>query len=399
MRAKRLSLTTQLILTALLLAGSAMATWLLTAGPSVASAQEDAISKGRAMARTVCMECHSPRVAGDPYRLDPAKLFAGDEPFEGPWGTVYASNITSDRETGISAWTDAELKRAIVEGIARDGTKLLVMPWELFRGLADEDINNIVAYLRTVPAVRHTPPAAQLAPPEAVAGFINSVPPLRAAVPPSLFSSPRAVFHDYFFATSPSANPPAPPGFQAPQGKDSPARGGYLVKNLLGCTFCHAPNLAGGTAPIFAPNITPDIETGIGLWTKEEIVRVLREGLRPTGLLRREGVPRPEGQAAPGVRLLSPGMPSTTAFVNLSDDEVYNVVAYLKSIPAVRRAPEETNPAFPGPPPPPRPAPVAAPVPVALPRTGDAGTLWLVLTPLAGAAALASGLLLRRRRA
>ena len=323
------------------------------------------------------MDCHTVRVEGDPYTLDPSKLFAGGEPFEGPWGAVYSANITSDAETGIGAWTDEEIGRAITEGIGRDGTKLLVMPWEFFQGLSNEDVNNIVAYLRTLPAVKHTPPPAQLAPPEAVAGFVNSIPPLKAAVPPELYASPRDVFHDFFFTGAPSAVPPAAPDFTAPQGTNSPERGGYLVKNLLGCAFCHAPNLAGGMAPIFGPNITPDQETGIGAWSKEDIVRALREGVRPDG------------------RRLAPVMPSAgLAFGNLGDDEVYNVVAYLQSVPAVSRAPGEADPAFPGPPPPP-----AGPPPAALPKTGDATAPWLALITLVGAGVLLSGLALRRRKA
>lgn len=396
MRVKRLSLATQLGLTLVLLSGIAVVLGLTAARPSTVLAADDAVAKGKVMVQSICMECHSARAPGDPYHLDASKLFGGGEEFEGPWGKVYASNISSDKETGIGAWTDAQIKQAITKGIDDEGEKLLVMPWEIFRGLDDDDVNNIVAYLRTVPAIRNTPPKDELAPPEAVAAFVDSIPPLKAAVPPSLFSSPRDVFHDYFFSTQIHASQPAPAGFQAPQGKDSPARGGYLVKNLLGCTFCHAPNLAGGVPPIYAPNITPDVETGTGLWTKEDLVRVLREGLRPTGLQRRDPSRPPREDAQPGLRLLSPAMPSTTAFVNLSDDEVYNVIAYLKSIPPVRRAQGEPNPAFPFPqPPPPAPSAVA---PAALPRTGESTSLWLMLATLAGTGALASGLLLRRRR-
>lgn len=394
----RLSLKARIAAMTFLVASAAFLLPLLSPGSPKAAAQEDPVSKGRMLAQSICMECHSPRIAGDPYHLDPNKLFAGGaEAFEGPWGKVYAKNISSDRETGIGGWTDAQVKLAITKGIGDEGEKLLVMPWEIFQGLADEDVNNIVAYLRTVPPVRNTTPPAQLAPPQAVEGFVNSIPPLKAAVPPALFSSPRDVFHDYYFATQPYANKPALAGFQSPQGKDSPERGGYLVKNLLGCTFCHAPNLAGGTPPFFAPNSTPDIETGIGLWTKEQIVRALREGLRPTGL-RRDPTRAPR-EATPGVRLLSPVMPSTTAYAYLSDDEVYNVVAYLKSIPPVRRAQGEPNPAFPFPQPP-APAPAPAPVaPVALPRTGDDVAPWMALAAALGVGFLGLGVALRRRRA
>ena len=347
--------------------------------PSATAADEEMVARGRYLASTTCMECHTQRVAGDPYHLDRAKLFAGGEEFEGPWGEVYARNITSDRETGIGSWTEEDIKRAITQGISKDGTKLLVMPWELFRGLADEDVSAIAAYVKTIPAVRNQVPPAKLAPPEAVAGFINSIPPLRAVVPPTLFSQPRDVFHDFFFHGGPFASRPAPPGFRAPEGKDSAERGRYLAQNLLGCNFCHSPNLAGGTPPYFAPNISPDRETGIGSWSKEQIVRALREGVRPDGR-----------------RINPPMIAGDLALARLSDDDVYNVIAYLQSVPPVRRAAGQPNPAFPPPPPGPPPGP-----PAALPRTGEPVSLLYLVAGLAalgcGALGLGLGLAARRR--
>ncbi len=374
---KSLSFTSQLLAACALVALVAVSISLVTSGPPVARAADDAAAKGKVMVESICIECHSPRLAGDPYKLDPAKLYTGGEPFEGPWGAVYAKNITSDTETGIGTWTFAEIKAAINKGIGKNGEKLLVMPWELFQGLADDDLNNIVTYLKTVPAIKSTPPVAKLAPPEAVAGFIRSIPPLAAVVPEALFSKPRDVFHDFVFAGGPTASKPAPAGFVAPQGTNSAARGGYLVRNLLGCAACHGVNLAGGVPPFNAANITPDKETGIGAWSDADIAKALREGIDvPTG------------------RKLSPVMPSTTAYVNLPNDEMGNVIAYLRSIPPVRRAAGEPNPAYPPPGPPPA-APPAAPT--ALPNTGDQMAPWLMLTTLGGLLTLAFGLFLRRR--
>ncbi len=346
--------------------------------PKPATAADEQIAFGRMVARSICMDCHTQRAPNDPYTLDATKAFAAGQEFAGPWGTVYARNITQDKATGIGNWTDAEIKRAIKEGIAKDGTKLLVMPWEIFRGMADEDVDAIVAYMRTVPAIAHTPPPAVLASPEAVAGFIGSIPPLKAAVPEALYSKPRDVFHDFVFGGNPNAPKAAPPGFKAPQGKDSPARGEYLARTALGCVACHNANFAGGTPPFFASNITPDKEFGIGNWSKEMIVRALREGIDDEG------------------KRLSPVMPSAgLAYGVLSDDEAYNIIAFLQSIPPVARR---------GGPPQPPPAaapttPVAPAVPSALPNTGDAHMpLLAAIALLAGAGALGSGLRLRRRR-
>ncbi|GEM_PF-659380 len=346
----------------------------------VAFAQDDPVSKGRYLANTICADCHTMRVAGDPYHLDKTKLFGGGEEYAGPWGVVPAKNISSDIETGIGSWTEAEIKRAITEGVSKDGTKLLVMPWEIFRGLADEDVSAIAAYLKTTPAVKNTVPEAKLASSQQVAGFIDTIPPLKAIVPASLYSNPRAVFHDFFFGGAPGSSKPAPAGFRAPEGKDSAARGQYLAQNLLGCTFCHAPNLAGGTPPIFGANITPDRETGIGNWSKEQIVRALREGVRPDG------------------RRLSPVMPvGDLAYGKLTDDDVYNVIAFLQSVPPVRRAPGEPNPIMAGPPP--GGPPGAGAAPSALPRTGEQDIQALLASAAGlGISLLVGGAIMRRRR-
>lgn len=358
--------------------------------PSVAASGHDLVARGEYLANTTCVNCHSPRVVGDPYRIDRTKLFAGWEEFPGPWGVVYARNITPDMDTGIGSWSVDDIKRSVRDGVAKDGTKLLVMPWEIFRGLSDDDLTAIATYLKSIPGIRNPIAPAKLAPPDAVAGFVNSIPPLRAAVPPALYSQPRDVFHDFFFGNpvvTPAMSQLPPSGFQAPQGKDSIERGVYLSQNILACTACHGPNLAGGIPPFFAANITPDKETGIGSWSKAQIVKALREGIRPEG------------------RRLSPAMPSADlGYGPLTDDDVYNVIAYIQSIPAVRRAPGEPNPAMPGPPPgppgPPPPPPPPPGTPASLPRTGESPSVFslVVAAVLLGGGALGLGLRVRYRR-
>ena len=98
-----------------------------------------------------CMECHTPMVRGEfDYRNDLGK---GGRDFPGPWGKSVSRNITSHREKGIGAWSDAEIKRAIVAGVSRDGSKLKPpMGFEFYAKMTDADLDAIVAYLRTVPA-------------------------------------------------------------------------------------------------------------------------------------------------------------------------------------------------------------------------------------------------------
>ena len=76
---------------------------------------------------------------------------------------IAARNITPDPETGIGAWTDDEIARAIREGVRKDGTALFpVMPYLDFATMDDEDVKSIVVYLRTIPAVKNTVPTRQL---------------------------------------------------------------------------------------------------------------------------------------------------------------------------------------------------------------------------------------------
>jgi mono/diheme cytochrome c family protein len=97
-----------------------------------------------------CMECHSPRVNG---RLDMVNgLGKGGEEFKGPWGVSVSRNITSHREKGIGAWSDAEIKRAITQGVRKDGSQLKPpMGFAWYARMTDADLNDMVAYLRTVP--------------------------------------------------------------------------------------------------------------------------------------------------------------------------------------------------------------------------------------------------------
>jgi mono/diheme cytochrome c family protein len=96
-----------------------------------------------------CMECHSP-MAGD--RHDYANLGRGGQTFNGPWGTSVSRNITSDPEKGIGKWTNDEIKRAITEGIRKDGTPMKPpMGYAWYARMTQSDLDAIVAYLRTVP--------------------------------------------------------------------------------------------------------------------------------------------------------------------------------------------------------------------------------------------------------
>lgn len=131
-----------------------------------APAASDKAARGAYLVNSVmgCTDCHTP--------VDPAtgapqmdKYLAGRQPYEGPWGIVYGGNITPDNETGIGAWSDDEVKRALLSGVGKDGRRLILMPWYAYTAMTAEDADAVVFYLKNVlPAVNNQVPAASLNP-------------------------------------------------------------------------------------------------------------------------------------------------------------------------------------------------------------------------------------------
>ncbi|MGA7489790.1 MAG: c-type cytochrome [Xanthobacteraceae bacterium] len=100
-----------------------------------------------------CMECHTP--FGPPGTgVDfQNSLGKGGREFKGPWGVSVSRNITSSKAHGLGDWSDADVKRAITQGVRKDGTKLKPpMGFPYYAKMTDGDLDAVVAYLRTVPA-------------------------------------------------------------------------------------------------------------------------------------------------------------------------------------------------------------------------------------------------------
>src|ERR1700739_1241935 len=166
------------------------------------------VARGQYLTRNLlgCEICHTPSdwtQHGAP--MLPGKELAGQElALAGFPGLAVAPNLTPDRETGIAAWTDDQLARAIREGIKHDDTTLFpLMPYMQYRNLSDEDLASVVVYLRSRPAVR------------------NPLPPNRVNFPVNLLvrSGPEPV-------TSPVSGP---------NPSDQLARGKYLARVGCGC--------------------------------------------------------------------------------------------------------------------------------------------------------------------
>ena len=238
------------------------------------------------------------------------QLNAGGRKYDGPFGTVYSTNITPDRQTGIGAWTDDQIITAIRLGRRPNGERIIpVHPFTIFNGMAEEDLRALVAYLRSVPPVNRQ----------------NT--PKRITVP--LFES---VFLPAWLAAFAAKETPPP---TAPTG--GLARGEYLVRAVSHCGECHTPRgvtqatdnsrfLAGnpkGPDGDEVPNITPDKDTGIGDWSEEQIAEFLGGGAKPNK-------DKAGGLMAEVIQGTSAG------FKDLTKSDRLAITQYLKAIPAVK---------------------------------------------------------------
>lgn len=278
-----------------LAAGSVDPTYAQSTAPP-----DDLIERGEYLTTLAgCIDCHTPRTDEDEMITE--RALAGGRPFDiGELGTVLAPNITQDEETGIGTWTDEEIKVAIKTGVSPDGHHSFpVMPYPAYAGMAEEDLDAIVAYLRTVAPIENQVPQEQVLPPEA----LPQVP--------------------YVVVES------------APDPGDVTARGDYLINNVFACGDCHTPQdpatglaieeeyLSGGRpfegpwGVVYAANITPHTETGIGSWSQEQIRASIKEGVRPDGR----------------VLIL---MPADEVYSVMTDDDLDAVVSYLsETVPPV----------------------------------------------------------------
>ena len=183
-----------------------------------------------------------------------------------PFGTFYGTNITPDPTMGIGRWSDADIDAAIRAGIARGkGIESPAMPYYQYAGMADQDVRDLIAYLRTLP------PLARPNRPHS-----GELPLARWA-----YRAWRWLF----------VRPLTPPRTAPAAGVE---RGRYLVDHVSICGDCHTPRnwfgvpntvryLAGaalGPGGDTVPNITPHA-TGIGEWSVDDLVSLLSTGMQP----------------------------------------------------------------------------------------------------------------------
>jgi mono/diheme cytochrome c family protein len=271
---------------------------LLIAAAHPARAQGD-VKRGQYVATAAgCIGCHTEKTDG-------ATPFAGGRALKTAFGTFYGPNITPHPTAGIGAWKDTDFVRAMRQGERPDGSHYFpAFPYPSFAGMAEADLRDLWAYLRSLPPDPRKNVAHQLS-------FLYSWRPL---VGPWkwLFFRP---------ADAPQTAPTAPV-----------ERGAYLVQTLGHCGECHTPrnflggavrdrSLAGGQGPEGKkiPNLTP---TRLKSWTDADLKEFFLTGSLPDGDSANETM-------AEVVR-------NTTS--HLTPQDIAAIIAYLRSVPPL---PEE----------------------------------------------------------
>lgn len=283
-----------------------------TTTPTLAAAkdadQAALIEKGRYLADAGdCTACHTAK-GGKP--------FAGGLPIASPIGTLYSSNITPDKASGIGNYSLQDFDRAVRHGIAANGSSLYpAMPYPAYARISDDDLRAMYAYFMQGVA------------PVYAENRVNDVPwPLSMRWPLAIWRKT--------FAPAPQAVAFDAGRYQDPQ----IARGAYLVQGLGHCGSCHTPRgltlqekaldesgaeyLSGG--PVIdgwlAVNLRGNPADGLGRWSADDIVATLRSA-------------RNTQHAVLGGAMGDVVVHSTQ---HLNDADLHAVAAYLKSLPPTK---------------------------------------------------------------
>jgi mono/diheme cytochrome c family protein len=357
------------LLAALIIAASVgLAAWALGNGDrsarvALSDELQQQVLRGRVLTLSHgCGDCHGgmPNPAAEGY-------LAGNEEPEvlGPF-RVWPSNLTPDEETGLGRYTDRQIFNALRYGLrpsaspdaeitshvpgegshpANPNYLAPAMPWVHWRYLSDDELWDIVAYLRHgLLPVRHAVPASE-GPPDHWAGEFAPEKIGSHVLPP--FPTEHEELRD---ATR----------------RDEVLRGRNLVAHLA-CTACHGGGVHPGhygwligahpesPLPVFeigpfktyARNLTPDNATGMGRFTERQIFNSIRYGLRPGETPDVEITSTVAGQGNHPARpkYLAPPMP-WPAWRHLSDREIRDIAAYLKLgvRPVSNRVPDSEGP-------------------------------------------------------
>jgi mono/diheme cytochrome c family protein len=215
-----------------------------------------------------CDSCHADRSA----RGEDRRKLGGGLALSSPVGTFHVPNISPDPEHGIGKWTTLDFVNAMKRGVRPDGAHLYpAFPYYSYQRMTIEDIIDLKGFLDTLPPVATDVPDHELAFPFSIRRGLG-------------------VWKLLYIDGEPFEPDPA--------ASAELNRGAYLVRAPGHCGECHSPrNLfqaideargySGGPSPDgkgTIPNITPDVKTGIGSFSHEDIVSVLSGGISPTKL-------------------------------------------------------------------------------------------------------------------
>lgn len=247
----------------------AAAGWALSAPAGLDPAIAEAVAQpGDAAAGRIvfyaggCESCHMSPGLSDPLRL------GGGQPLATPFGVFYPPNISPDPQSGIGAWSARDFAAALLDGVSPAGAHYYpVFPYTSYRLMRPQDVRDLFAFLKTLPAVQGRAPGIALGFPFNIRRALGIWKRLYAVDPPD------------WAATGPS---------------DSWRLGRYLVEGPGHCVECHSPrNPLGGIAASArfqggplpdgkgkAPALTP---VALKDWSKDDIAEALSSGVTPTG--------------------------------------------------------------------------------------------------------------------
>ena len=271
-----------------------LAVFAMTLG--FAHAQSDLVKRGDYLVNGIltCGNCHSPK---GPTGDIPGKLFSGGLSWDEPPFKVTAPNITQDKDTGIGAWTDAQIKTLMRTGILPNGVHIaMIMPTGFYHIMTDRDLNAVVAYLRTIKPISNK-----------VADPIYKMPQVEHVLPGGEKPYTEAMLSDK-------------------------VKKGFYLATIAHCMECHTPmekgmrqwdtRLGAGGFDFPGPwgvstsrNITSSKTKGLGGWSDAEIKRAITTGVSKDG------------------SHLKPPM-GFHYYSTLATGDLDAIVAYLRTVPA-----------------------------------------------------------------
>lgn len=241
-----------------------------------------------------CGNCHTPRGPGGVWDMS-KQLSGGPQTWDEVTFKVKGANVTPDPETGIGKWSDADIKRALLTGVRPNGTQIApLMPYGFYKVFTPADIDAVVAYLKSVPAVNN------------------------------------AVERPVYKAAMHVDTPPGADKAMSQADMDDPVKRGFYLATIGHCMECHSPvvndvhdyaQLGKGGQPFKGPwgvtvsrNITSHATAGLGAWSDAEIKAAITKGLRRDGTK------------------LKPPM-AFALYATMTDQDLSAIVAYLRTVP------------------------------------------------------------------